>query len=65
MEFSIEGKEKTKELAFLKKHEKCRCTATTGGKFTYAFTPTGIGIYVMIRCNVCCVSKDLTDTSDW
>ena len=34
-------------------------------KYTYMFTPTGIGIGVKVRCNYCGEIKDITDYELW
>jgi len=39
-------------------------TGAIGGRFTYKFTPTGLGMCVQAEC--CCGKEvDLTDVEDW
>lgn len=35
-----------------------------GGRWTWSFTPTSIGLIVKIKC-ACGAEEDLTDCSDW
>lgn len=35
------------------------------GRFTYTFTPSGIGMVVTIRDNAFQIEKDITDVSVW
>ena len=49
-----------------KEHSECKKkeTGACGGRFTYTFTPTGLGTIVKVTCNVCNKEIDLTDY-DW
>ena len=49
---------------FHKTHKKCG-DGTPTGKFTYMFTPVGIGICTVIKCNACDKWKDITDMDSW
>lgn len=52
--------------AFKDKHaESCPGISTIGGKFTYIFTPTGIGTAIVVRCNACGEEEDITDINSW
>jgi len=35
-----------------------------GGRLTYCFTPTGLGVCLKVKC-VCGEEIDLTDVSNW
>lgn len=59
MTFTITNLEKLKE--FREKHKECEFTSTIGGKFSFIFTPTGLGIISQIKCNACQEIEDLTE----
>lgn len=50
---------------FIRQHKKCNFTSTTGGKITYSFTPTGLGVVTTIKCNACGKQEDVTDIDFW
>ncbi len=45
---------------------KCRMkdTGAIGGRFTFCFTPTGLGTIFVVRC-VCGKEKNVTDFNEW
>lgn len=66
MTFRLSPIELARLKAFKDKHaESCPGITTIGGKFTYIFTPTGIGTAVVVRCNACGEEKDITDVDSW
>ena len=40
-------------------------TGALGGRFTFSFTPTGIGIVTTVTDNLYLASEDLTEYEDW
>jgi hypothetical protein len=62
MNYNIEDSE-WKE--FREKHKECELTATIGGKFSFIFTPTGLGPIVEVRCNKCGKQEDITNYDVW
>lgn len=66
MTFRLDLIEQGRLEAFKEKHaESCPGITTIGGKFTYIFTPTGIGTAIIVRCNACGEEKDITDVDSW
>jgi len=65
--FRLEGKEERDADLWKEKHlETCtqKQVGAAGGRFTYAFTPTGIGVCIVVKC--CCgEEKNVTDYSGW
>ena len=67
MQFNVNSKE---VLDWMQEHNK-NCPyadpmkqSTIGGRFTYSFTPTGLGCIKTIKC-VCGEEFDLTHSEDW
>ena len=66
MTFKLDLIEQGRLQAFKEKHAKsCPGISTIGGKFTYIFTPTGVGTAIVVRCNACGEEKDITDVDSW
>lgn len=66
MTFRLDPIELARLTAFKEKHaESCPAITAIGGKFTYIFTPTGIGTAIVVRCNACGEEKDITDVNSW
>ena len=65
MEFVIGNNALQEIKEFQEKHKECEFTSTIGGKFSYIFTPTGLGPVIEIRCNACDEIKDVTNIDDW
>ena len=65
MEFKLNETEVKEYTAFVDKHKSCKCSATTGGKISIIFTPTGLGDVIVVKCNKCGKEKDITDISNW
>ncbi len=68
--FKLDDGERERLNTWLTKHnKKCKfnkpefCGAI-GGRLTYMFTPTSLGILVKVKC-ACEETIDLTDVSDW
>lgn len=64
----LDEKQKIKFAKWKKKHDK-KCeyrikSPTEGGRFTYMFTPTGLGMIIRVRC-LCGKEIDLTDSENW
>ena len=50
---------------WIKKHnEECTCKdqTTIGGKYTFNFTPTGIGLFISVKC--ACGISFIVDTNN-
>ncbi len=54
-------------VAWYREHEKtCQgSTGAIGGKYTFSFTPTGLGDVVKVSCGLCGEVKDCTDFDQW
>lgn len=65
MEFRLNEKEKQEYKEFCQKHHDCEFTSTIGGKIAVTFEPTGLGSCILVKCNACGETKDITDTSCW
>lgn len=50
---------------FRKNHNHNNNDSTIGGKFSFIFTPTGLGNIIEIQCNICKEKIDLTDYDKW
>jgi len=65
--FIVDGKQVEKLEKWLKRHDKtCPCKknpTAIGGRLTYRFTPTGVGVAVQVHC-LCGKKVDLTP-DDW
>lgn len=66
MKFEIEKEEEV--LKWLSNHECQFCHAENvgaiGGRLTYCFTPTGLGVICKIKCE-CGEEFDATDYESW
>lgn len=67
--FEISKQEKKNYKKWLEDHNKtCKFFGeggtTAGGRITFKFTPTGIGMGFAVEC-ACGAEQDLTDFSDW
>ena len=71
--FKIEGKEREKVEAWWKKHteeDECRfmidpfAGGAIGGVRTYSFTPTGLGVVIVVKC-ACGAEENCTDFDSW
>lgn len=72
-EFSLNPKEAEASKAFVHKHmalhaeccgASCHCSEKTP-RFSYVFTPTGIGNHVKIVENISGTEQDITDYESW
>lgn len=66
MKFDID-KEQLKLLFELDSNHVCSLkdvSGTIGGKLSYQFTPTGLGVIVIVKC-ACGEEMDLTDYNKW
>lgn len=66
--FHLVGVERDRAEAWKKQHEKehpMKHTGAIGGRWAYAFNPTGIGTIVTVRCTCCGAEKDVTDYDGW
>lgn len=66
MIFELLGKELQRAEKFVKKQMKKDNTLPTAGeRFTYMFTPTGIGTVIKIKDEMLGKIKDITDWDLW
>ncbi|WP_235191845.1 hypothetical protein [Paenibacillus sp. FSL R7-277] len=47
----------------IKEWDSCKAVDVTGAKFSYTFTPTGLGTVIEVHCDICNRKLDLTE--DW
>lgn len=63
------NKEQKQIKEFIEKHNKsCKLLySSTNGypKYSYIYTPFGLGPLKGIRCNICKTEEDITDTDIW
>lgn len=57
--------EKQKAASWLQKHDGCGDGAAIGGAITYCFTPTGVGLVVILQCGLCKEEINVTDFDSW
>lgn len=63
MNFEIDEKDYRVITVWMKEH-KCSVPKTTiGGRFTFKFTPTGVGTYLIVEC-VCGECFDIDTMGD-
>lgn len=69
MDFKLTDKECQRVKEFKNIHNtQCGtpyCGANGCPKFSYIFTPFGLGNLVSIRCNICKNEEDITDIDIW
>ena len=66
MNFILEGKELKAAKKFIKKQsKKDNRMPTAGERWTYSFTPTGLGTAVTITDGVLNETKNITDFDCW
>lgn len=66
MIFKLEGSELEASKEFIKiQKKKDPSFPTAGERWTYSFTPTGLGTVVSIEDNLLHDTKDLTDWTWW
>lgn len=41
--------------------DSCKAIDVSGAKFAYTFIPTGLGLVITVKCDVCKRTLDLTD----
>jgi hypothetical protein len=67
MEFIL-SPEELKRIKEWDDSHKCKITnkyvGAVGGRLTYSFTPTGMGMITIVKC-ACGKKLDLTDCSSW
>ncbi len=64
--FFLQGKELADAHEFIKQQWlKSTVTGCDGGRFSYEFTPTGLGMCVVIIDNVTKERKNITNSSEW
>ena len=68
--FELDDKQINELQEWREEHDrKCKFSkpdscGAIGGRFTYCFTPTGLGVLTSVRC-ACGAEVNLTDTNDW
>ena len=65
MVFEIANDEFLEWKEFREEHKNCVFVSTDGGKYSFIFTPTGVGTIIQVRCNACDKIKDITNIDDW
>ena len=67
MKFELNEKEKELAKKFERQHLDCakEHPSTIGGAISYCFTRTGIGVSIIMKCNICNKIKDITDYDNW
>jgi len=65
MRFELTDEQFDQYIIWQRAH-KCtvRDVGAIGGKITFEFTPTGLGVIQMVKC-VCGKTLNLTNTDDW
>lgn len=61
--FELTKEETDRVNEFKHCHEQC-ADNTLGGKYTYFVTPTDVGNIIKIKCNVCGLVKNITDSDE-
>jgi hypothetical protein len=64
LEDFLDNKQKQKLEKWLKKKKKVN-TGAIGGRYTWQFTPTGIGYIITVKDNIKKDEIDLTDVENW
>lgn len=64
--FPLDDDEQAKAAGFEYEHEKRhgRSKAADGARYTYSFTPSGIGTTIIVKCN-CGEQLDVTNYESW
>jgi hypothetical protein len=62
--FAVDEEQLKKLNEFREKHWRCGSKAAIGGAVTYEFTPTSLGVVVVIKCH-CGAKLDVSDYQDW
>lgn len=68
MSFELTDSEREKVRSWIDQHQKdhpMKSTGAIGGRWTYMFTPTSIGVAKRISCCVCNEECDVTDYDQW
>ena len=60
----LDNRQLEKLNKWLKKKKKVN-TGAIGGRYTWQFTPTGLGYVIKVRDNIKKDEIDLTDVEDW
>lgn len=64
--FTLNTAQAKKLNAWQKKHRHPRAPQTAiGGKLTYSFTPTGVGVVMEVTCACCGKTLDFSDYDAW
>lgn len=63
--FSLTLQQEEKLAAWTKKKDMSKYTGAIGGRFTYSFTPTNLGIVVKIKDELDQTEVDVTDYDSW
>lgn len=63
--FKLTEKQKQKLSDWIKNNDPDKYCGAIGGRLTYSFTPTSIGIAVSVRDNITQLEIDLTEYEDW
>lgn len=62
MKFELTKAQEAKFKVWDKKHTECRgVDGAIGGRLTYSFIPTGLGVIIIIKCSKCNKTLDLTE----
>lgn len=63
--FKLTKQQKQKLSDWMEKNTPDKYCGAIGGRWTYSFTPTTLGIAVSVRDNLTKLEIDLTEYEDW
>ncbi len=63
--FQLNEKEEKEAREFMNKHKPCLVPTTIGGGFSFIFSPTSVGYSVIIKCDICGETLNVTDYDSW
>lgn len=66
-DFEFDADQRKRIDAFIAEHEAIhgRGSAAIGGRYTYSFTPTSLGMVQRVRCASCNKDLDVSDYESW
>lgn len=66
-DFEFDADQRKRIDVFIAEHESIHgvTTAAIGGRYTYSFTPTSLGMVQRVRCASCNKELDVSDYASW